>query len=243
MPGASTDSSAVCPKSVWPLVTVSKLVPRLLISAISPADEEDESPRTATMAATPIAIPSAERAARSLRVRKPTLASRARSRGAAAPGRGRRAAGLHPPRHPWLLRLTATPGPRCRCSAHRCGRQCRRRSLSCPAVGTAVGEDAPVEQLDHPSHALGNPMVMGDDDDGGPFVVQLGEEVEHRLAGARVKVARSARRRGAARGGRRGRARQPPAGVARRRAWSVARRACPKGRPGRAHGRQPGGAR
>ncbi len=105
MPGASTDSSAVCPKSVCPLVTVSKLVPSLLISAISPADDDDERPRTATMAATPIAIPSADKPARSFRVRKPTLASRARSRGRSRAGTS--TTGRWPP-----TPATATPEPR-----------------------------------------------------------------------------------------------------------------------------------
>jgi hypothetical protein len=47
--------------------------------ASSPAWLEEERPSTATIAATPIAIPSAESAARSRRVRSPTLATRARS--------------------------------------------------------------------------------------------------------------------------------------------------------------------
>ena len=81
IPGASVGSSAVWPKSVWPLVTVSRFVPSLLISANSPACEEAESPSTATIAATPMAMPSAERPARSLRVRSPMLASLARSAG------------------------------------------------------------------------------------------------------------------------------------------------------------------
>ena len=69
------------PPRVCPLATVSRLVPSLSISASSPAWEEAESPRTATIAATPMAMPSADRAARSLRVRSPTLDSRARSAG------------------------------------------------------------------------------------------------------------------------------------------------------------------
>ena len=52
-------------ESVWPVVTVSRLVPSWSISASSPACEEEERPSTATIAATPIAIPSAERPARS----------------------------------------------------------------------------------------------------------------------------------------------------------------------------------
>ena len=62
IPGAASGSSAVCPNSVWPLVTVSRLVPSLSISESRPAWEEAESPSTATIAATPMAIPSADSA-------------------------------------------------------------------------------------------------------------------------------------------------------------------------------------
>ena len=79
MPGAATGSSAVAPEKVCPLVTVSRLVPRRLISASSAAWEEAARPRTATIAATPIAMPRADSPARSLRVRSPTLARAARS--------------------------------------------------------------------------------------------------------------------------------------------------------------------
>ena len=57
-------------------------MPSRSISASSPACEEDDSPRTATIAAVPIAIPSADSAARSGRARSPTLATRSPSRGA-----------------------------------------------------------------------------------------------------------------------------------------------------------------
>ena len=79
IPGAATGSSAVWPSSVWPLVTVNRLVPSLFILFIKPAVDEDDSPRTATMAATPIAMPRADRPARSLRVRMPTADRRAMS--------------------------------------------------------------------------------------------------------------------------------------------------------------------
>src|ERR1700728_4165580 len=68
--------------------TLSRLVPSAAISAFSPAAEDEDRPSTATIAATPIAMPRADRAPRSLRVRRPTLASRARS-----PGRSRAAVG------------------------------------------------------------------------------------------------------------------------------------------------------
>src|ERR1700733_14061896 len=77
--GATSGSWAVLPAKLWPLVTVSRFVPSLSISSSSPAWLEADRPSTATIAATPIAIPSAESAARSRRVRSPTLATRARS--------------------------------------------------------------------------------------------------------------------------------------------------------------------
>ena len=71
-------------------MTVSRLVPSRLISFSSPAWEDEDNPSTATMAATPMAMPSADSPARSRRVRNPTLARRA-GRGGAAGGRsGRR---------------------------------------------------------------------------------------------------------------------------------------------------------
>ena len=92
MPGAAVGSRAVPPVNVCPSWTVSRLVPSLAISASSPAWEEADRPSTATIAATPIAIPSADRLARSLRVRRPTLASRARSGGRSRAGAGGRLA-------------------------------------------------------------------------------------------------------------------------------------------------------
>src|SRR5579875_581030 len=77
--GAASGSSAVLPAKLWPLVTVSRFLPSLSISSSSPAWLEADRPSTATIAATPIAIPSAGSAARARRVRRPTLATRARS--------------------------------------------------------------------------------------------------------------------------------------------------------------------
>src|SRR5258707_1852106 len=90
IPGAALGSSAVPPNGFLPLATVSRLVPSLLISASSPADDDADRPSTATMAATPIAIPSADSPARSLRVRRPTPARRARSAGRSPPAGGAR---------------------------------------------------------------------------------------------------------------------------------------------------------
>ena len=88
MPGAAAGSSAFWPVKVCPLVTVSRLVPSCWISASSAAEEEAARPSTATIAATPIAMPSAESPARSLRVRSPTAASPARSPGLSRAGTG-----------------------------------------------------------------------------------------------------------------------------------------------------------
>src|ERR1700761_8156787 len=81
MPGAVTGSSAVSPARSCPLLTVSRWVPSLAISFSTVAWEEAARPRTATIAATPIAMPSADSPARSLRVRSPIAASPARSPG------------------------------------------------------------------------------------------------------------------------------------------------------------------
>ena len=81
IPGAAAGSSAVPPVRAWPFCTVNRLVPSLAISASNPAREDADSPSTAVIAATPIAIPSADRPARSFRVRKPTTASRPISTG------------------------------------------------------------------------------------------------------------------------------------------------------------------
>jgi hypothetical protein len=87
--GEASGSSAGCPVRLCPaFCTVSRLVPSAAISAFSPAAEDADRPSTATIAATPIAMPSADSAARSLRVRSPTAASRLRS-----VGRSRAAAG------------------------------------------------------------------------------------------------------------------------------------------------------
>ena len=64
---AVTGSSASCPSSVWPLVTVSRLVPSWSISASSADWLDLVMPSTATRAAMPMAIPSADRAARARR--------------------------------------------------------------------------------------------------------------------------------------------------------------------------------
>ena len=77
--GASSGSFASAPVRLCPASTVSMFVPSRSISASSPACEEDDRPRTATIAAVPIAIPSADSAARSGRARSPTLVTRSPS--------------------------------------------------------------------------------------------------------------------------------------------------------------------
>src|SRR4051812_48918741 len=77
--GAASGSSSLFPRTPVPLATVRRLVPSLSISASRPACEEADRPKTATIAATPMAMPRADRAARSRRVRTPTLATRATS--------------------------------------------------------------------------------------------------------------------------------------------------------------------
>jgi hypothetical protein len=61
------------------LVTVSRLVPRALSSLSNPDWEDDDSPSTATMAATPMAMPRADSPARSFLVRNPAVDRRAAS--------------------------------------------------------------------------------------------------------------------------------------------------------------------
>ena len=79
MPGAVAGSSATPPAEFCPLLTVSRLVPSRAISLSTAACADAARPRTATTAATPIAMPSADSPARSLRVRSPTLATAAKS--------------------------------------------------------------------------------------------------------------------------------------------------------------------
>jgi hypothetical protein len=72
---AVTGRTSLLPVNVWPAVTVSRLVPSASIVASRLAWAEDDTPTTATIAPIPIAIPSAESAARSRRVRSPCSAT------------------------------------------------------------------------------------------------------------------------------------------------------------------------
>ena len=169
MAGAALGSSAVWPERVWPFWTTSRLVPSAEISLSRPAEADDDRPRTATMAATPMAMPSADSPARSLRVRNPTVARRARSDGRSLlasaccrDGHGRGSA---------VDGVTGSGPP-------------GRRGL----VG-AVEDDLAVEHLDAPAHARGDLPVVGDDHDGHPAVVQLFEEPQDGPSGRLVEVA------------------------------------------------------
>ena len=175
MPGAASGSSAVAPVKVCPLVTVSRLVPSWLISASSAAWEEAARPRTATIAATPIAMPSADSPARSLRVRSPTLASPARS-----PGRSRAGTGAaRRPRRGARIVVTRFPPER--------AGSCRRRRVA--GDGAGVGDDVPVEHLDAPPRPGGDRVVVGDDDDRGPGGVEFFQQGQDGGAGGGVEVA------------------------------------------------------
>src|SRR5690348_14051985 len=161
MPGAVTGSSAVAPEKVCPLVTVSRLVPSLAISASSAAEEEAARPRTATIAPVPMAMPRADRAERSLRVRSPMLARAARSA-----GRSRAVGGT---------------------AAARGRGEVVVRSAFLTRAG--VGDEVAVEHVDAPAGAGGDGVVVGDDDDGGALVVEFLEQGEDGGAGGGVEVA------------------------------------------------------
>ena len=217
MPGAATGSSAVAPEKVCPLVTVSRLVPSLAISPSSPAWEEAARPRTATIAAMPIAMPSADRAARSLRVRSPMLARPARSEGrsrAADGAAGRTAAPMW-----WSLSVLPWNGrPR-------------------------VGDDVPVEHVDAPPRAGGDRVVVGDDDDRRPGCVEFLQQAQDRTRRWRSRGCRWARRPAAPAGRRRWRGRSRPAAVPRPTAGSAGRRPGAPARPGPARRRPAAAAR
>jgi hypothetical protein len=84
---ADSGSSASSPRNDWPGATRSRLVPSRSSCASRSAFDESEMPRTATIAAIPIAMPRAERAARSRRVRRPIEPDRSTSAGASRLGR------------------------------------------------------------------------------------------------------------------------------------------------------------
>ncbi len=67
--------TSLAPKKVVPGETVRRLVPSASIVASRFAWLDDETPTTATIAPIPIAIPSADSAARSFRVRSPWSAT------------------------------------------------------------------------------------------------------------------------------------------------------------------------
>src|ERR1035438_8306761 len=118
------------------------------------------------MAATPMAMPRAERAARSRRVRSPTLATRARSAGRSLDGARIVAVVTGEPSWP-----RGTGG------------------VSWPWSLRGVAHDVPVEHLDLAGHAGREGVVMGDDDDGGAVGVEFFHQGDDRPAGGAVEVA------------------------------------------------------
>src|SRR5262245_55854382 len=78
---ACLGSLASSPKIVWPGATRRRFVPRRSRVAIRSPFDDSEIATTATIAAMPIAIPRAERAARSRRVRRPMPPTRRTSAG------------------------------------------------------------------------------------------------------------------------------------------------------------------
>src|SRR5262252_2396564 len=188
IPGAMTGSSAVPPVIVWPFCTVSRLVPSLAISASRPACEEADRPSTAVIAATPIAIPSADRLARSLRVRSPTAASRAmsavRTRAATdggAAGGGDTEAGVMR-----LLLGGAVGSGLALCGPGLPG----ERSAGAPSARRArVGDDLAVEHLDAPGDTGSDGLIVGDDHDGDTLAVEFFQQRQQRGTGGRVQIA------------------------------------------------------
>jgi hypothetical protein len=79
--GALLGRVASSPKKLSPGATVSRFVPSRSRRSSKFVFEDCEMPSTATIEAIPIAMPSAESAARRRRVRSPIEASRTRSRG------------------------------------------------------------------------------------------------------------------------------------------------------------------
>ena len=174
MAGAVVGSSAVAPVRLWPLLTVSRLVPSWLISSSRPAWEEADRPSTATMAATPMAIPSADSPARSFRVRSPTVESRARSESCSRSGPG------------WRSVTALLAGRADAVRVH--GRAARERRASAAAAAAGVGDDAAVEDLDLAGHPLGDGVVVGDDHDRRAGLVELVDQGQDRLPGGLVEV-------------------------------------------------------
>ena len=137
-------------------------VPSRSISASSPACEEDDKPRTATIAAVPIAIPSADSAARSGRARSPTLVTRS-----ASFRRKRPASAL----------MTSVPRRR--------DVQGRRRGAT---IVAGVGDHLAVQHPDLARQLIGEARVVGDHDDRGAGGVELADELHDRCAGGAVEV-------------------------------------------------------
>ena len=159
--GAVSGRVAAWPVSVVPLVTVSRLVPSWLISASSPAWEDEERPSTATIAAAPIAIPNADSAALTRRVVSPTLATRAMSPDL---------------RRAWTSCVVAL--------------WLMLRSVGAGGLrGAGVRDDQTVAHMDLALRPVGEVGVVGDDDDRRALGVELLQQLKDLLAGVAVEVA------------------------------------------------------
>ncbi len=117
MATASSGRVASSPKRVLPGPAVSRLVPSASSSRFSWARLEVEMPTTATIAAMPIAMPSAESTTRKGRARSPCPPTRNTSRGLNRPGRSAvitspPPSGRRPPDRPaWTPGGAGTPRP------------------------------------------------------------------------------------------------------------------------------------
>src|SRR5579871_3903799 len=176
MGGAASGSSSLLPRMPVPLVTVSRLVPSLSISASSPACDDADSPSTATIAATPMAMPSADNAARNRRVRTPTLATRATSAGRSRAGASTASTSVVTD----ALRAAGDMTKGNMTAAVIRWRGLRRR----------IGHNPPVADVDAPGKVAGHVTVVGDHHDRGAPGVELFEHGHDGRARTGVEVAR-----------------------------------------------------
>src|ERR1700685_1838299 len=171
---AVSGSTSLLPKNVVPGVTVSRFVPSESISESRFAWLEDDTPTTATIAPIPIAIPSAERAARSRRWRSPWTATENSSCGG--------------------ILATSLPGSSL-------GPRARRRHRSPPGVDSAtlkavppdhslglVLDDLAVAHVQPPRERAGDVLVMRDQRQRRAFGRELVQQLDHLSPGLRVEV-------------------------------------------------------
>ena len=163
--GRSTSSAARSPgrRTTGPAPAVSRFVPRRSIWASRSAWLEAEMPSTATIEAIPIAMPTADSAARRRRVRRPMLPTASTSRGSRRLGAG-------------------AGGGR--------GSGLRARAARWWSWPTRVADDLAVAQLDAARERRGDLGIVRDDDERRARGVQLAEQRDDLGAGARVERAR-----------------------------------------------------